>query len=419
MVRTVKAKAVRPLGKGERAILLPGATGAEPWEIWVMGGKSGAEYRQNCVNPLDNRLRKNTTLELPVSQVFCLPLWLNETDTKQFASMISLQLELRGLQPRGTDAAVFDWSVVAQEGMRTLVVVGVLPASLPPEIQVEAYDDFDLSVRCLPFSENALTLWREQDRWAVAMTRGRNLVYFQTLAEERISQRVLQDLNCLLTSLTMQEVLLPLQQVILWSEVSPTELTALQTALRLPIRQEERPSPRLPATAWKLTPSTVGAAQKQREFQRWRMRGILIASAVYLMAVAWLLTHFFITSYQVKGLQHWHAEHAQAIALVRDTKAAWQELQPVVDENSYPLEMLLNVSKSIPSDQLNLTLFEANNGRLLIKGEAKNAQAAFQFLDNLKKDAHLAGFTWNMGQPHLLPNDLAQLQIEGTRATTN
>jgi len=47
------------------------------------------------------------------------------------------------------------------------------------------------------------------------------------------------------------------------------------------------------------------------------------------------------------------------------------------------------------------------------------SRAAFQFLDNLKHDPHFAGYTWDMAQPHLLPNDLAQLQIEGTRATSN
>src|SRR5277367_188735 len=106
MVRAVKTKAVRSLGKGERALVLPGSTGAEPWEIWIMSGSKGAECVQTCASPLDQRLRKKTTLALPVSQVFCLPLWLNETDTKLFSGIIPLQLELRGLQPRGNGPAV-------------------------------------------------------------------------------------------------------------------------------------------------------------------------------------------------------------------------------------------------------------------------------------------------------------------------
>src|SRR5271154_4855688 len=155
MVRAVKTKQVRSLSKGQRAILLPGATGAEPWEVWVLGGKSAPALIQTCATPLDNRFRKESTLALPVSQVFCVPLWLNEVDSKLFAGIIPLQLELRGLQPRGSGPAIFDWSVVVKEGTRTLVLVAVLPTNLPPEIQTETYEDFDLSARCLPFPENA------------------------------------------------------------------------------------------------------------------------------------------------------------------------------------------------------------------------------------------------------------------------
>jgi len=419
MVRTVKAKAVRALKKEERAVLLPGPSGAEPWEVWVLGAQATAECVQTCASPPDNRLRKNSTLALPVSQVFCLPLWLNETDPKQFAGMIPLQLELRGLQPRGNGRAIFDWSVVAQEGARTLVMVGALPSSLPAEIQAEAYDVFDLSARFLPFPENSLTLWLEQDHLAVALTHGRNLVYYQALAEGRITQRVAQDLSCIRATLTMQSILTPLQQVMLWAEAGPAELATLQAALQLPVRQAERPPPKAPASAWKLTPATVGEAKRTREIQRWWTRGFFIAFTVYLLTVVWMLSQFLITTLRVKERHQWQSDHAQAIALVRDTRTAWKQLRPVVDESSYPLELLLHASESIPADQLHLTLFEASDGHLLIKGEAKNVAAAYQFLDKLKGDPDFVGYTWDMGQPHLLPNDLAQLQIEGTRATAN
>ncbi len=261
MVRTVKTKPVRSLSKGQRALLLPGSTGAEPWEVWVLGGKESAQLVQTCMTPLDNRLRRDAMLMLPVAQVFCLPLWLNETDPRQLAGMIPLQVELRGLQPRGNDPAVFDWTAVAQEEGRTLVMVGVLPATLPPELHAEAYESFDLSARCLPLPENAMTLWKEQDRLVVAMTRGTHLVYFQALSEGEITTRVLQDLSCARATLTMHDILTPLRQVLLWTNVSPPELAALEKALSLPVEEGERPAPSVPARAWKLTPALVGAAK--------------------------------------------------------------------------------------------------------------------------------------------------------------
>jgi hypothetical protein len=126
-----------------------------------------------------------------------------------------------------------------------------------------------------------------------------------------------------------------------------------------------------------------------------------------------------MTSLKVNDLRKWQSEHTQALALVQDGRAAWKELAPVVDTKNYPLELLLQSSQSIPADQLHLTLFEAGDGHLLIKGEAKNVAGAFQFFSKLKSDPYFSGYALVMGNPRPLPNDLAQFQIEGTRATTN
>jgi hypothetical protein len=419
MVRTVKTPAVRSLGKGQSALVRPGPTAAEPWELWVLGGKTPAERVQICATPLDNRLRKNSTLALPVAQVFCLPLWLNETDPKQFAGMIPLQLELRGLQPRGTDPAVFDWTVVAQDGTRTLVMVGVLPANLPPEIHAEAYNVFDLSARYLPFPENTLTLWREHDRLVVAITRGPKLVYFQALAEGQITPRVAQDLRCAQATLAMQGILAPLKKMLLWTEISPEELSALQATLPLPIEQENIPPPVAPAQAWKLTPAVVGEAKRTRASQEWLWRGLAIFLAIYVIAVAWLAYSYFSMSANVGNLRKWQAAHAQALDLVHEGRAAWKELAPVVNTQDYPLELLLESYQFIQLEQLHLTLFEAGNGHLLIKGEAKNVESAFQFFSKLRGDPYFAGYNLTMDNPRPLPNDLAQFQIEGTRGGSN
>jgi len=416
MVRTVKTKAVRSLIKGQRALLRPGPTGAEPWELWVLSGKTGGELVQHCMTPLDNRLRKNSTLALPVSQVYCLPLWLNETDAKQFAGVISLQLELRGLQPRGGEPAVFDWTVVAQEGTRTLVMVGVLPAMLSPEIHAEVYESFDLAARYLPFHENALTLWREQDRLVVGITRGPDLVYYQPLTEGPITTRVVQDLACAQATLTMQGILISLQSVVAWTEISAEETAALEGALKLPIEEEEIPSPVAPRQAWKLTPSIVGEVRRTRANRRWQMQAGALFAVLYLAAIAWLVSRMVMTSLDVDKQRQWQTEHAQALALVQQGRAAWKELEPVVETKNYPIELLHQACLSIPTDQLHLTLFEAGDGHLLIKGEAKNVAGAFQFFSKLKSDPYFAGYTLGMGNPRPLPNDLAQFQIEGTHA---
>lgn len=416
MVRTVKAGAVRSLNKGEHAVLLPGATSAEIWKLWILGAQPPASV-QVCATPLENRLRRKTTLVFPVSEVFCLPLWLNETDSKLFPEVISLQLELRGLQPKG-NAVIFEWTTIAAEASRTLVMVAVLPPVQAEELQADAYDSFDLSARYYVFPENALTIWPEQDRFNVAITRGKELVHFQVLGEE-ISQRVVQDLNCIKATLAMQNIAPVVSRVVTWAGLRPADVEILQAGLRLPVHQEEMPGPRMPQSSWKLVPASVNDARQNRKLQKWRRWGIAAALAIYLLTIAVLGFKYSLLWHGVEAFKAWQTQHAQAISLVRETRATWKELGPVVNQDRYPLELLLHAAEAVPGDQLHLTLFEVNGDHVLIKGEAKNVTAAFQFFNKVKGDAHFSGCNWDMAQPRLLPNDLAQFQIEGTFATTN
>jgi hypothetical protein len=130
-----------------------------------------------------------------------------------------------------------------------------------------------------------------------------------------------------------------------------------------------------------------------------------------------MLFRLFSTEREIAQLNQWQSTHASSLRMVHGTKAAWHDLQPVVNVDLYPLEILLHVSEALPADQVRMTLFEVDKNHLLIKAEAKNLTAAFSFFDALKKNQRLAGFTWEMAQPHSLANDVTQLQIEGTHAS--
>jgi hypothetical protein len=311
---------------------------------------------------------------------------------------------------------VFDWTLVTQEAARALVLVGVLPSTLAPDLHADAYETFDLSARYLPFPENTLTIWREQDRLAVAITRGPNLVYFQALPEGQVTPRVVQDLICAQATLAMQDVIGPLQKILVWTTISAEETAALRTALPLPIVQEDCPPPVVARQPWKLVPTTVGQAQRDRANRQWQWRGGALLAVIYLIVVGLLAWKYVTTSRQADELRAWQTAHAPALALVEDGRAQWKDLRPLVETKDYPLELLLEACQSIPADQLHLTLFEAGNGKLRIKGEAKNVAGAFQFFGKLKADPYFASYNLEMANPNPLPNDLAAFQIEGSHA---
>jgi hypothetical protein len=365
--------------------------------------------------PAENRPGRDAVLALPVAQVVALPLWLLETDPKRFRTMIVLQLEARGLQPRSVEA-VFDWSIVAQEPTRTLVLVGILPPSLPEELETDVFPRFEVSARCLELPPHALVLWLEHDRLVAAVTRENQLAYFQALPDAAPATRSLQDLTCILSALKMQGIVEQVQSVVLWFEATPLEVDRMQAHFRLPVRQETRPVPVLPAEPWTVVPARVFEAKRQRVTRRWWLRGGFLVLALITAAALALGVRLFLAQREIGQLGQWQAGHADALQMVHDTQAAWRELQPVVSRNSFPLEVLLHVSESLPTDQVHLTLFEAEGNHVLIKAEAKNLTAGFQFFDALKKNQNLPGYTWDMAQPHSLASDVTQLQIEGSHA---
>ena len=411
MVRTLTPRAQ----KGLRTVLLPGAMEAEPWELWSIG-PSEAHCLRVGVTLRETSPPRDTIHALPAAQVFSLPLWLMETDPKLFRGIISLQLESLGLHPRGGEA-VFDWTIITQEEKRTLVLVGVLPAILPEELEAGATTGFELAARCLPLVPNAVTFWMEQDRLVLAVTRGERLAYFQALAASALTPRTLQDVTCILAGLRLQDVIDEPQEAVFWTETLPAGAANFCAELGLPLRQEKCPAPEVPAEPWNLTPAHVTLVQRHRSVRQTWIRAAAILLLFILGAALALGLRAYSVSRDVGQLHQWADAHAQDLQMVQDARAEWKDLQPVVDPTSYPLEILLHVSESLPKNAVHLTNFEAGGGRVSIKAEATNPSAAFQFLDLLKKNPHFQSYAWQMAQPHALANDITQVQIEGTHAT--
>ena len=172
-----------------------------------------------------------------------------------------------------------------------------------------------------------------------------------------------------------------------------------------------------PRQLWKLVPSAVTEVRKTRASRAWQTRAIAIFLVAYLALVGWFVAHLVMTSRNVDALNRWQADNAAALEAVHQGRAAWKELGPVVETKNYPLELLLETYQSIDLTQLHLTLFETGSNRVLIKGEAKNVAGAFQLYNKLKSDPYFTDYNLTMANPHPLPNDLAQFQIEGARAS--
>jgi hypothetical protein len=92
-------------------------------------------------------------------------------------------------------------------------------------------------------------------------------------------------------------------------------------------------------------------------------------------------------------------ETAPAAAAVKRTAERWKALAPAIETYRYPLVQLNDVTSLMPPSGIVIREFEAKTAEIEIRGEARDAQTAFQFLEDIKKHRNLGRYDWSMPQP--------------------
>jgi len=102
-----------------------------------------------------------------------------------------------------------------------------------------------------------------------------------------------------------------------------------------------------------------------------------------------------------------------AVNGARTSANNWKALAPAIDPHFYPLEIVLNLSKSLPSDDVRITSYNQSARQISLGGEANSPALAFQFAEKVKSNPDLRTFQFEMGTPQITPNGHAQFRLEG------
>ena len=148
---------------------------------------------------------------------------------------------------------------------------------------------------------------------------------------------------------------------------------------------------------------------KQKE---WRKR-LLIAAAVYAGLLLLFFAYLIILRLQVRRLDKRISRDAPRTQFVKTTEARWQALAPAIDPHYYPIEIILGLVDSLPSQDVRITVFNQSARQISVDGEANSAALAYQFAEKVKKHPQLQTFQFELGAPRILPNDHAQFRLEG------
>jgi hypothetical protein len=137
------------------------------------------------------------------------------------------------------------------------------------------------------------------------------------------------------------------------------------------------------------------------------------AGGAYVGLLLLLLAYLLLVRVQIGLLNKSIAIDEPSVQFIRTTAANWRALAPAIDPHYYPLEVLLHLMESLPSQQVRITQYNQSAHQISVNGEADSTALAYQFAEKVKTNPELRPFQFQMGTPNILANNHAQFRLEG------
>ncbi len=97
---------------------------------------------------------------------------------------------------------------------------------------------------------------------------------------------------------------------------------------------------------------------------------------------------------------------------MRKTADKWKSLSPAIEPKRYPMVLLTEVTKLMPPSGIVIRRFQIKDDAIDIQGEARDAQTAVQFMEDLQKHPVLSRYTWSKPSPNVR-NGKAEFRTQG------
>ena len=138
-----------------------------------------------------------------------------------------------------------------------------------------------------------------------------------------------------------------------------------------------------------------------------------MAAGAYGALFLLFLVYLGYTRFAIARLDRLIARDSGPTQFIRETEANWKALAPAIDSRFYPVEILLHLSESLPSQDVHITSYTQSARQLSVDGEANTPALAYQFAEKVKKNPGLQNFRFDMASPRILSNNHAQFRLEG------
>ncbi len=394
--------------RGPESVLRPGAAG---WELWVFSAKGVPALE---LNPVAKSVAAapRLLLALPSRSVLAVPLWVAEQgDPHELA-----ELELSGRHLIKRDSEVRTIPVYSLNG-RTLVLAIAVGDESPAAEFFSKARFFDVPARLLDPGKADLVVWRESGDLVYGFYNNGLCVYFSASGEASPGPAFCGLITRTALRLRAEQVIEGLPATIrLIGDFPEEERQALGGGLRATLEWiAETPPPILPAIPAETVPPAARKARERRVGAKKLAVFAFTGLAVYLLIVAALAGDLLLKKIELGRLHSQAGEIGSAAEEAKTIVTEWKEFQSSVNPRHFALDQLAAVAAELPGDQVRLTQFTLENGRLILAGEAADISQAYVFLERVKKSPVLQDYDWTSRQPQLAGKNKVRFEMEGAR----
>lgn len=360
-------------------------------------------------------------LALPASAVLLERMQLPSTDREELAGMMRLQLEKT--LPFSADEVSSDFEIIGQTETGTeLLALAAGHAQLdalceplrahrqlPEKITLFA---MHVAAACAE-GETVCIIYREQDAVVLAIAQNSRLAFAQAGdAAADDAEAFFSSLPQTLLGAELEGVPVGFARAQLDSTLGGWHTAAREFFAGVPVDLISLDQP-LPEPAVNLAPAKWSAERRQlQRAARIRSR-LILAGALYLAALLAVAVYVILLGRQVAALDRQIAAAQPQVDFIATRKARWNALAPAIDPTRFTVELLYQVTKTLPSPDIRITVFDQTPKQFMVEGEAPTANAAVEFGEGLRNNPELKQFKFETAPPVILGNEHAQFRIFG------
>ncbi|MEI6534591.1 MAG: hypothetical protein WCN98_04560 [Verrucomicrobiaceae bacterium] len=392
--------------------LLPDSEPA--WRLWR---SSSSGKPETLDSPADCREgAKPVVVGLPATACRTVGLVLPIADPALMPSMIEAQLERRGIPLSKTPSPNFAWHLLGQDAAQSIVSVDVLAQPFPENLAVHHAANYTAALRLMLLPLRMMVVVEEQGLLVLAAGCQGKLWHSHIIgAADTDPEKLALEFEIAQLGIETTDGIGSVRGISLVGErLAPlASLLKKHTAIPIETIPALEPNRGLNLDGFqRLLPASVFEAQAAKLRGRRLAKMAMFIAFFYAVAFAACWWHLQSLRDRAKSLESDIAKTDAPANEVRQTAQRWHELEPAVDEHRYPMMQLSQITALMPPSGVVIKKFDSKIAEIEITGDARDAQTATQFFEDLKGHHNLSRYAWSMPVP-TVREGVASFKIQG------